>query len=315
MGRLSLQPRLPPLSVVVCAHNEEGNIERLLEVLGASSPETACQIVVVSSSTDNTDAVVRRAAERDPRVVLIVEPERRGKIAALNGALPLLESDLVCVADADCIPAPGALESIRRRFEDERIGGVGTRNTPVNAHVSLSARVGAVLWQLHDLVSRRRPMLGGDVVAFRRLPRPLPDSQVNDDFTTEALLIDEGFAIVYEPGAVTRMLVPATWRELLLQRRRIRFGYRRAKSFTQRRKSTQEAVLLAAAVLELARREPRTVPLLLLLGATELLAYCLAAWDAFRGDARHFAWQAVPSTKGDVEKATMTSAPRPPGVG
>ncbi|HEX7600386.1 MAG TPA: glycosyltransferase, partial [Polyangiaceae bacterium] len=71
----------------IMACNEEQTIGPLLEALLTSRPSGAPieQITVVSSACrDRTDEIVRAFAVRDPRVVLIAESERRGKVAAIN---------------------------------------------------------------------------------------------------------------------------------------------------------------------------------------------------------------------------------------
>src|SRR5437762_6475782 len=84
---ITLGPMTPASIVIgVMAHNEAGNVGRLLERLrSVELPGTAIRIVVVASGcTDATVAVARRAAAAEPRVTVVVDPERRGKAVAIN---------------------------------------------------------------------------------------------------------------------------------------------------------------------------------------------------------------------------------------
>src|SRR5438094_1268067 len=76
------------VSVAVPAYNEEKNIGLLIDVLRAQRTRRAeiSEIVVVASGcTDRTAEIVRqRQAQRGVPLRLIVEPERHGKVAAIN---------------------------------------------------------------------------------------------------------------------------------------------------------------------------------------------------------------------------------------
>jgi biofilm PGA synthesis N-glycosyltransferase PgaC len=71
----------PGLTVGICAYNEEKNLGKLLAQTLAQKLGHAYikEIFVVSSaSTDKTDEIVGRFMKADPRVKLLIEPERRG---------------------------------------------------------------------------------------------------------------------------------------------------------------------------------------------------------------------------------------------
>src|SRR5207253_2557929 len=78
----ALDPGFRPLvSVVLTVRNEAGHIERKLENFREQDyPADRLEIWVASDhSTDETDEVVRRCAERDPRVRLLAFEEHVGK--------------------------------------------------------------------------------------------------------------------------------------------------------------------------------------------------------------------------------------------
>src|SRR5579864_3985776 len=86
------QPRLEKvhmsvsLAIGIMAYNEERNIGALLDsVFAQTASEKIARIVVVASGcTDRTCEIVSRYSQGDPRVVLIEEPDRAGKTAAIN---------------------------------------------------------------------------------------------------------------------------------------------------------------------------------------------------------------------------------------
>jgi cellulose synthase/poly-beta-1,6-N-acetylglucosamine synthase-like glycosyltransferase len=121
----------------VMACNEERTIGPLLEALLDARPFGAPleRVTVVSSACrDNTDGIVRAFAERDSRVSLITEPERRGKSAAINtflGSRPP-GTDVTILASADVLPEPGAVDAIVASFADPAVGMAGGRPVPRN---------------------------------------------------------------------------------------------------------------------------------------------------------------------------------------
>ena len=93
------------VSVAVPAYNEERNIGLLIDSLRAQKTRRAeiVEIVVVASGcTDGTADIVReRQKRRGTPVRLIVEPTRRGKVAAINTYLA--HTDRAHTVDAICL--------------------------------------------------------------------------------------------------------------------------------------------------------------------------------------------------------------------
>ena len=288
----------PRVTAAVCAYNEAANVGRLLRVLLERDGDLLDEVVVVSSgSTDGTDEIVRAAAGKWPKVRLITEERRRGKARAVNLALGQASGGLVLLIDADCLPAEGALAAMLAHFEDELVGGVGARNVVQNRRESWVARMAGVLWDLHHQVNLLRPVLGGDVVAFRNSVPSIPEATVNDDYAIEAALKAQGLRIDYEPRAAVLMRAPSTLSDYLRQRRRIAAGFR-AEADGKPVKATQDAGLVLQAMLRLAVRQPACLPWLLPLSAAEAWA---RAGPALRGLLRrpsdYTAWEPAATTK------------------
>src|SRR5450755_3169834 len=74
------------ISVVIPAHNEEGNLPVLLDQIRSTLPNGFHEIIVVDDgSTDATLDVVKAASESDPRVKYIGLSRNFGHQTALRG--------------------------------------------------------------------------------------------------------------------------------------------------------------------------------------------------------------------------------------
>lgn len=286
----------------VMACNEEQTIGPLLEVLLASRPSGAPieRIVVVSSACrDGTDEIVRSFAACDPRVVLISEPERRGKAAAINTFLAARPpgTEVTFIASADVLPEPGATEVIIAAFEDPAVGMAGGRPVPRNEGDALLDRMARLMWHLHDCVARRSPKLGEFVAVRSALVESLDAASPVDESSLEAVVRERGGRLVYVPEAVVKNRGPATLREWMAQRRRIAYGHLWLRRRTGYSVSTGSgAAVLPTWLSEVLPHPSRWLPGLALV-ATEVLARLEARRD-FRAGLKDYAiWTIATSTK------------------
>jgi hypothetical protein len=107
---------LPLLSILVPAHNEEALIGRCIRALLASADAGVEALVVAHNCTDATAAEAEAAGAR---VLVLNDPEQRGKGCALSygfAAAMAGISQAVLVIDADSVVDPGLIATVRRRF-------------------------------------------------------------------------------------------------------------------------------------------------------------------------------------------------------
>lgn len=117
----------PVVSVVIPMRNEAAGIGTLLDgVLAQDYPADRLEVLVVDgASTDDSAAVVRGYAARDPRVRLLSNP-RRIVPTALNIAIRAARGDIICRIDGHTRVAPDyvriGVETLRRTGADN-VGG------------------------------------------------------------------------------------------------------------------------------------------------------------------------------------------------
>lgn len=128
-------PPGPVLSVVVPAHDEAANLERLVgEVRAALAPTgIAWELLVVDDgSTDGTPALLARLATDEPRLRPLRLAERSGQTAALVVGFHAARGTLVATLDADLQCAPAELPALLDALGDADLAcGIRTgRNDP-----------------------------------------------------------------------------------------------------------------------------------------------------------------------------------------
>ena len=225
------------VSIGICAYNEENNIGNLLKNLSRQYlPKTIKleEIIVVSSgSTDRTDEIVSKIAEKDQRIKLISEKERRGKAQALNIFFDVAKGDVLVVVSADTKPAQDSLAKLIDSMEKEKAGGACAKTIPKSKNQTFLDFWNIFLWKVsnkvlyeewkHGTLSR----LGGDMWAIKKGIVPhIPRNIINDDVFLGMALKKKGWKIAFVPSAKVFIGTPKTVKEYIQQRERIVIGHK-----------------------------------------------------------------------------------------
>lgn len=285
-------------AIAIPVFNEEDNIGKLLVSLGKDLPEEVEKIIVVSSgSIDKTDRIVGFHEERDHRVRLFTEEERRGKSSALNILLNECRPyDAVIYLGGDNIPEHGALERLLNALENG-VSMAGGRPVPVNPPSSLPGFCVHLLWNLHHLISLDSPKISGELMAFKTgVLRELPPKIINDDSYLQILFETRGHRTKYCPEARVRLRGPTSIREFLRQRRRVRVGHHQLGFLSGRNVSTAKlpawSLVMKACPFGGLKGKMYALAFLLLEGS----ALLLSRWD-FRRQNLPYKWEMCKSTK------------------
>jgi len=203
-------PITPSVTLLVAAFNEERWMAQKIENgLSLDYPEDKLEILVVADgSTDRTTDIVSRWD--DPRVRLEYQPERRGKTAALNRAVPLSCGEIIVFSDANTFFQKDALRSLVRSFADPTVGCV-TGTKKVRPRPGSAAATGeGMYWHYENHLKQCDSTIGsvmggaGEILAVRRrLWMPLEEDTLLDDFVLSLRIVELGWRAVYERDAVT----------------------------------------------------------------------------------------------------------------
>jgi hypothetical protein len=217
----------PSVTITVPVYNALSSIAATLAcLLELDYPRELLQILVISdASTDGTDAIVRRFADRG--VELLRLNERRGKTVAENAALAASRGEIMVNVDSTILVPARSLKKLVRVFDDPTIGVASGRDLSVgDAHnegtLAESGYVGYEMW-IRDLETRVGSIVGasGCFYGSRRSihGRPLPPG-LSWDFAAALVARKQGYRSVSVPAAVC--MVPRSAQIRTELRRKIR---------------------------------------------------------------------------------------------
>lgn len=216
----------------VTAYNEEKNIGRLLDALVTNAPREVKAISVVSCSTDKTNDVVASYCQKDPRIRLFAERERKGKVSAFNILLAESEKyDIMVYMGGDDLPDRDAVRVLIDELRNGNVSMVGGRPIPVDDRKTLMGFCAHLLWELHHLISLKpSPKISGELMAFKTgILLELPPAVINDDVYAQFIFEIKGYKTAYCPEAKVFLKGPSTIRDFIKQRRRVFVGHRQMR--------------------------------------------------------------------------------------
>ena len=311
------------VSIVVPAHNEAGNIRRLLTSLIEQDTRVAriVEIVVVASGcTDNTAELAREFGRGRPGLHVHVQERREGKVAAINMFMrqrdPRAEVIVICSADLD--PGRDVIEKLVCCLRDRP--EVGMVRRPADPELDDARRlVGRMVQLLSGSFITRCPSKcprWEKIVAFRAhlVEHVSGELSVVDEASIEDIVQGKGYTLGYVADALVTNHGPERIGEYFEQRRRIARGHYWLDFAFGYEVATLDRGLLAKAVLGVMRRQDRFGKLALAAAiGTEVAARAFGLWDARVVGGKHRTWQALQSTKqlGGEANGAAPAAGRP----
>ena len=166
----------PPFSIIIPAHNEEGNIRETIESLDSLDYPAYEVIVVNDGSSDCTAEILDELLELYPAWLRVVHQEPNcGKSRALNTGLLVSNHELVLVMDADCYLSKNALKEMVWHFvKSPRVGAV-TGNPRILNRTTLLGKIQVGEYScIIGLIKRSQRLLGkiltvsGVMAAYRK---------------------------------------------------------------------------------------------------------------------------------------------------
>lgn len=210
---LFVKPRLPRLpetlpeaTLLIAAYNEEAIVaSKMVNCRQLDYPADRLRLVwITDGSNDNTNERLKEY----PEVTVLYQPRRQGKTAALNRALPYVNTPYVIFTDANTMLNKGAIKEIIRQFSDPRVGCVaGEKRVEIQAEQGATAGEG-IYWKYESALKRLDYRLysavgaAGELFAIRTsLFEQMPPDTLLDDFILSLRIAMRGDKIAYSKEA------------------------------------------------------------------------------------------------------------------
>lgn len=201
--------RLPTITVIVPAHNEEAVIaDKIRNLAVLDYPMSRLKVLVFCDGcTDGTAAAVRaaHALPENSHLDLTVREltKNRGKVAVLNSFIPKDGTELVALSDASAMISVDALLLAAAHFADDRVGVVSGTYRLLEA----GSAGEAAYWRYQTAIKRGEAALGAPMGSHgtfylirRELFTPLPEDTINDDFILPMEIVAGGHRAIYDPS-------------------------------------------------------------------------------------------------------------------
>ena len=228
---------LPPVSILIPAHNEELVIKKTLQsLLSLDYPSDSLEIIVINDgSTDNTLNIVSEISIQDNRVRLLNIQDKdsaTGKPHALNFGLKEAKHNLIAVYDADNNPEPDALKYLVLSLcNDKKLVSTFGKFRTINKYRNLlTSFINLETLSFQFIVQAGRCFLsriailpGTNFVIYKDIVLQVggwDENALTEDTELSIRLYEKGHEIKFVPYAVTWEEEPEMWGDWLKQRTR-----------------------------------------------------------------------------------------------
>jgi len=288
------------IAIGVMAYNEEDNIGHLLESLVRQSVDSRITSIVVMASgcTDRTCDIAAKWARRDPRVRLVAEAKRNGKVFAINAFMKLVREPLCIITSADVSFNPTTVERITRPFEDPQVGVVGARVVPVNTPDSFVGFTVNLMWSLHHDLALVSPKMG-EMCAFRNIISGLDPNTLYDEMSVLYEIEKRGYRAAYAPDALIENCGPGNLSDFVKQRTRWIVANLSVERDYRMYVATMRPSAVLRATLAYVRQDWRRLHWFAAAACVEAWARLRARFEysALRRHRKFQVWDRIPTTK------------------
>jgi len=195
---------LPSVTILIAAYNEAAYItEKIRNCYAIDYPEYLLKIwVVADGSTDETVELLAQF----PQVQIFYEPERKGKIAAIQRVIAAVTTDCIVFSDANAMLNKGCLRAMAVVWQDHSVGAIAGEKRVVNAQNEVSGE--SVYWRYESLIKKWEGSVysvtggAGELFAIRKnLFQPVDTQMISDDLLISWKIIAQGYRMEYVADA------------------------------------------------------------------------------------------------------------------
>ncbi len=227
--------KLPTVTILVPAYNEEKNIKHSIENLNnLNYPKKFLEIIVIDDHSTDSTANIAKSMEKhlDVGSFRVITNDKKGKAEALNFGLKHAKGDFIVVVDADSYPEKNSLLESIPFFDEDDVMAVTTKILVKNDHNFLG-RLQALEYSLISWTRKLSEYIEGIYVTpgpFALYRKKVFDKigyfdpkNATEDIEIAWRILSRGYKIKMSPAkAYTN--APEKWKQWVKQRLRWNIG-------------------------------------------------------------------------------------------
>jgi len=220
----------PDVTLFIAAYNEKDFVaEKVKNSHELDYPANKLHMVwVTDGSDDGTPELLRQF----DGIEVHHQPQRSGKIGAMNRGMKLVNTPIVVFCDANTMLGKESIRRIVNKFSDPKVGCVSGEKRIFSKDKDAAAGAGEGLyWKYESTLKKWDAELysvvgaAGELFAIRtNLYREVERDTLLDDFIISLRVAQEGYTIQYDPEAYAIETASANVKEELKRKIRISAG-------------------------------------------------------------------------------------------
>ncbi len=220
----------PGVTLFVTAYNEKDYVDqKVANSFSLNYPKDKIQYIWV---TDGSDDGTPQLLEKYPGLEVYHQPERKGKIDAMNRGMKFVRMPLVIFSDTNTLLSPDTILEMTGCFRNPEVGCVaGEKRIADKEKDSASGAGEGLYWKIESKIKKLDAELNsavggvGELFAIRtHLFEPVEGDTLLDDFVISLRIAAKGYRIAYTPEAYAEESASLNVREELKRKIRIAAG-------------------------------------------------------------------------------------------
>ncbi len=221
----------PEVTLFVAAYNERDYVDaKVQNSLSLDYPKDKIKMVwVTDGSDDGTPELLKKYENQGVKVYH--QPERGGKIGAMNRGMQFVDTPIVIFSDANTMLGPESIRRIVNLFADPKVGCVSGEKRIFQKEAQTAAATEGIYWKYESKLKKWDAELysvvgaAGELFAIRTdLYQEVERDTLLDDFIISLRIAMNGYTIQYDPEAYAIETPSANVKEELKRKVRIAAG-------------------------------------------------------------------------------------------
>lgn len=197
----------PEVTLFISAYNEKDYIaDKMENSLALEYPKNKLKIVWVTDGSDDGTPELCGSYEG---VQVLHDPERKGKISAMNRGMQFVKTPIVVFSDANAILGKDSIRRMVRLFSNPKVGCVsGEKRIRQKETDTASASGEGFYWKYESALKKWdaewNTVVGaaGELFAIRtNLYKEVEKDTLLDDFILSLRVAQQGYTVQYDPEA------------------------------------------------------------------------------------------------------------------